>query len=663
MEAAAVFVLAGLGYVVTQLSGKPKDSEPFADTMRFPSFNTLMSTAPPPSEPNPEEIQGQYMNALQFDSKDIITIGENPAAGSLFPDRTKIKNPTPAALNPSRETVMMNQQGIEDTPSYGNVTTDEQGRRVLKDATYSELMGQDIATADFVHNNMVPYFGGRVKQNMDFDKNTGILDTFIGAGTLQIKKQEVEAMFDSSRAPYGNPFGMESSSDFVQSRINAPRSRAGEKPFEPTRVGPAVNEGYGTTGKGGFQQYEVNQYMMGAMKKTDDLRTADNPKLTYAQPVVPGQHFIGGAAENAGEVRKYRPDTFYIDEKGERLLVTTGDQLKGATRPVQVMKYTARPETSVENFGVGAAQDAGQSYVTGSYHIPMTQQYGGAGFRNADMTTYYTNNVDAPESDYGRSSIEIRPNERNLTGERTMGLNLVPADSGTVPVHFTDDARPTRREEMSGNIRQTGTPVGFAGGAPAITVWDPNDVARTTVKEGTVDWNYMGIAAAADGPTKLKVYDPEDIAKPTQKSQISAKSDYFGTPNSINKDFTSHDSAYNMRLNPNKQQIAIGRTPLHGNGGALAIFDGKIKQTTRRLDADNVNDRADSINRVVGIPTGVGDIGQVRYKVPLKQDVNVARNQREILSGIHSNPLFDTQDLGRNAEHDEAMYAEMLRGL
>lgn len=648
MEAAALFVIAGLGYVVTQLSGKPKEgaaaAEPFADTMRFPTFNTLMATSPPPSEPNPEELQGQYINAV-------------------FPDAGNVPNPTPAPLNPSIETVMMNQAGVEEDPAYGTVITDEQGRRVYKDYTFSELMGQNIKSSEFKHNNMTPFFGGRVKQNVSSDTNTGILDSFVGAGTLQIKKKEVETMFDSSRAPYGNPFGMESSSDFVQSRINNPRSRAGEKPFEPTRVGPAVNEGYGTTGKGGFQQLEVNDYMMGAIRKTDDLRTADNPKLTYAQPVVPGQHFIGGAAENAGEVRKYRPDTFYIDEHGERLLVTTGDMIKGATRPIQVMKHVTRPETSVENFGTAAAQDAGQSYVSGSYRVPMTQQYGGAGFRNADMTTYYTNDVDAPESDYGRSSIEIRPNERNLTSERTMGLNLVPAESGSVAVHYTDDARPTRREEMSGNIRQTGTPVGFAGGAPAITVWDPNDVARTTVKEGTVDWNYMGIASSADGPTKLKVYDPDDIARPTQKSQISAKSDYFGTPNSANKDFTSHDAAYNMRLNPNKQQIAKGRSPLHGNGGSLAIFDGKIKQTTRRLDADSVNDRADSINRVVGIPTGVGDIGQVRYKVPLQQDVNVIRNQREILSGIHSNPLFDTQDLARNAEHDEAMYAEVLRGL
>jgi hypothetical protein len=118
-----------------------------------------------------------------------------------------------------------------------------------------------------------------------------------------------------------------------------------------------------------------------------------------------------------------------------------------------------------------------------------------------------------------------------------------------------------------------------------------------------------------------------------------------------------------MRLNPNKQQIAVGRDPLHGNGGSLAVFDGQIKQTTRRLDADYINDRTNAVNRVVSLPTGAGDIGRVNYKVPLKQDVYTVRNQREILNGIHDNPLFATQDLSRNAEHDEAIYQEMLQGM
>jgi hypothetical protein len=652
MEAVALFALAGLGYVVTQISGDTKKENfqtlgnPKPSGVKFDldgldyQYETLTEMKPAASEPKPEMKRG-----LLSDFKD--------PPGMIFPDAKDVPQPKQDPLLSSTPDVSLNTGGVEENPNY-----------VSGDFIYSELTGTKIDTDKFTHNNMTPFFGGSVKQNVSPSANNGILDTFSGSGSLQIKKREQEQMFESARSPYGVPFGLESSTDFIQSRINDPRSRAGERPFEPTRVGPAINEGFGTTGKGGFQQYEVNEYMIKNIKRTDELRTADNPKLTYNQPVVPGQHFIGGPASASGEVRKYRPDRFYIDESGERF--GAGGQegfQKETTRPVQVLKHQTRPETSSEIVGPAASQEFGESYVTGSYHLPQTQQYGGAGFRNADMTSYTSANTDAPEADYGRSAIEIRPNERNITGERVIGLNLVPADTGNVTIHFDDDARPTRRGETVGNIRQTGTPVGYANGAPAITVWDPNDVARTTVKEGTIHWNYMGGAASADAPNKLKVYDPDDIAKPTQKSQLSAKSDYFGTPNSVNKDFTSHDSAYNMRLNPNKQQIALGRDPLHGNGGSLAVFDGQIKQTTRRLDTDYVNDRTNAVNRVVSLPTGAGDIGRVNYKVPLKQDVYTVRNQREILNGIHDNPLFATQDLSRNAEHDEAIYQQMLQGM
>jgi hypothetical protein len=657
MEAVALFAVAGLGYIVTKLSGKADqegfqtqaqrgpDSNPLATSPQGSSitgdmqkldyqYNILVGSSPPSSEPSPTSHKGLMTSYMA----PVLLSGP--------------KVPSPEPLESSTPDVAMNVGGFEEQPNY------VQGKLIT-----SELTGKEMSTKEFTHNNMVPFFGGRVKQNVAPAANNSVLDSFTGSGINQIKKREVETMFDTARAPYGNPFGLEGSSDFIQSRINDPRNRAGERPFEPTHVAPAVNEGFGTTGKGGFQQYEVNDYMMKHIKRTDDLRTADNPKLTYKQPVVPGQHFIGGAAQDAGEVRKYRPDRFYVDESGERLFVTTGDLIKEATRPVQVLKHTTRPETNTDAVGPAVSQEYGQSYVAGSYRLPMNQQWGGAGFRNADMTTYTTANTDAQENDYGRSAIEIRPNERNLTGERVMGLNLVPADSGNVTVHYDDDARPTRRAESEGTIRQTGTPVGYAGGAPAITVWDPNDVARTTVKEGTIFFDYKGVASSASAPNKLKVYDPDDIAKPTQKAQLSAKSDYFGSPNATMKDFTSHDSAYNMRTNPTKEQIAIGRSPLHGNGGSLSVFDGNIKQTTKRINADSVNDRANAVNRVVGLTTGVGDIGMVKYRVPLKLDVATERNQRETLSSVYDNPLMASQNLARNAELEEEQYNSLLKGL
>jgi hypothetical protein len=564
------------------------------------------------------------------------------------------QQPRPEPIDTATPQVALNPAGIEAQPTY------VEGGFVI-----SPLTGEKIPASEFKHNNMTPFFGGRVKQNVGPQTNSGILDNYTGSGVTQIAKKEVETMFDTARAPYGNPFGLEAATDFVQSRIVDPRSRAGERPFEPIRVAPGVNEGFSATGKGGFQQFEVNQYMIDNIRRTDDLRTSDNPKLTYNAPVVPGQHFIGTAAQDAGEVRKYRPDTFFIDEDGKRFGVAgQGAFQKETTRPVQVMKHVTRPETSAELIGPAGSQEFGESYVVGSYRTPMAQQYGGAGFRNADMTSYTSADTDAPEHDYGRAGYEVRPNERSFTSERTMGLNLVPAEAGATTVHYDDPNRPTRRQETVGNIRQTGTPVGYAQGAPAITVWDPNDVARTTVREGTINWNWFGQAApGADGATRLKVYDPEDIARPTQKAQISAKSDYYGVPNSVNKDFTSHDSAYNMRLNPNKQQIAKGRDPMHGNGGSLAVFDGQIHQTTRKLDADSVNDRANAVNRVVGLPTGVGDLGQVRPRVPLKLDISRERNGPEVVAAVNNNPLMAAQDISRNAQHDEALLREMLEAM
>ena len=549
----------------------------------------------------------------------------------------------------------MNPTGIEEDPDYGNGSSGSGSSGTVT----SVLSGERMSTSEFTHNNMVPFFGGRVKQNVAVETNTSLLDSYTGSGSTDIRKKEVETMFNTAQTPFGNPYGLENSTEFLQGRINDPRSRSGERPFEPTRVGAGVGEKFGMTGKGGFQQLEVNDIMKRAMPTTDKLRVADNPKVTYNTPVVPGQRFITSGPDTPGEVRKYRPDTFYVDEAGERFVGAFSEESQRETnRPVQVMKFVARPETSTENIGVAASQDFQESYVSGEFKTPAAQQYGGAGFRNADMTGYYTGNPDQDEADYGRSSIEIRPNERLATSERVMGLNVAPADTIQVPVHYNDPARPTRREETSGNIRQTGTPTGYAQGAPAVTVWDPSDVARTTIKETTINWGGLGlgIASSANQPSKLKVYDPDDIARPTQKAQISAKSEYFGGGEAARKDFTSHDAAYNMRLNPNKEQIAKGRKPIAGNGN-VGVFTGeKLGVTYKKLDADIVNDRELSVNNVNGLTPGAADIGAIKYRAPLKLDISLQRNTPLMVAAVENNPL--QQSLRRNAEHDQKVLEE-----
>jgi hypothetical protein len=576
--------------------------------------------------------------------------------------------PSPVAIESTRPMVEMRSDGIEENPQY------------VDGFVVSQLTGEKIPAADFTHNNMQPFFGGRMKQNVDSYANTSRLDAYTGAGSTQIAKREIEPMFNTGQTPFGNPFGMEDNTDFVQSRMNLPRNRAGERPFEPIRVGAGVGQKFGALGEGGFQQLEVNDIMKKAMKDTNELRVATNPKLTYNQPVLPGKHFIGNASDDAGEVRKYRPDKFYIDETGERFFVTTGELIKEATRPTQILNYTTRPETSTEYSGIAASQDFQEGYVTGSYRTPMTQQYGGAGFRNADGSTYqgdiskgdgrdrHTDGVTEGyvPNDYGRGSYENKDNERTATSDRVMGLNLVPAEAGAGTVHYDDPSRPTRRAETIGNLYQAGVATGYAGGAPSVTVWDPTDVARTTIKEGTVKWDYLGNMAPASAPTRLKVYDPDDIAKPTQKAQLSQR-DYYGIPVSSHQNHTDHEAAENMRLNPNKQQIAALRKPYAGNGG-VQVFTGEIHQRSKKLNEDYINDRPNAVNRVESLPTGVGDIGRVKYRHPLQQDIYAARAQPEYVSALEQNPLnvslranaIKDEENAKNEQNIMRRYAEMM---
>ena len=587
-----------------------------------------------PSEPNGGP---QYGGPIAYATSLPPMRGTGLIAGSVGGGG---RGPMPEPIESTVPQVAMSSSGVEESASW-----------VKGNSVFSNLSGQEIPSSDFKHNNMQPFFGGKMKQNMTASANTSRLDTYTGAGTTQVQKQEQAPMFNHN-VPFGQPFGNEANADFIKSRIVQPGRRNNEKAFEPTRVGAALGEVGGITGKGGFQQLEVNEIMKRAMPTTDKLRVATNPKLTYNNQVVPGAHFIGAAALDAGEVRKYRPDTFFLNETGERNGVATSEVSKETVRPMQVMKYTTRTDTSEEFIGTPASQEAFKSYVAGDYRTPMGQQFGGAGYRNNDASSY----GGGPRDDYGAASYEVRPNERSQTQDRVVGLNLVPADAGQVAVHYNDDARPTRRGETVGNIRQTGTAVGYAAGAPAITTWDPSDVARTTIKETTIDWDYRGISGPGAGPERLKVYDPNDIAKPTQKSQLSADSRIAGPAISVNKEFTSREDVSNMRKNESKTTVAVLRNPIAGNGN-LAVFKGDINQTAKRLTVDDVNDRAMAVNRVTGLTPGSADLGRVKYRLPLKLDVSMERNMPAIVDAVDNNPL--NQSLRKNAIRDSMMLKQL----
>lgn len=693
MEVAGLLGLLGLGYGVSRISEK-KAQKPLTNP-NAPHVPTMaptipMNRTPPYDSSYPLLTKEGFIPAQRGPTSDALTNALKGASATGFgPDLDMMYQTPNGQTYPSEPSngpygtafgyasnkppyAPMSNSGTRPHPSpidsnvpmveYRSDNTESSSAYIDSDYVVSPLSGQRIPSMEYKHNNMQPFYGGRVKQNMSAHANTGVLDAFNGMGSTQFRKKEVENMFETSRAPFGNPFGMEDNTEFIQSRINAPNARNGERPFEPTKVGTGLGERFGFAGKGGFQQLEINEIMR--PKDTNDLRVLSNPKESYNQPVVPGQHFIGTNSNDAGEVRKYKPDTFFLNETGERNFVTTGDVIKETVRSTQVLPHTTRPETSVEYGGIAASQDYSEGYVTGSYRMPTGQQYGGAGYRNADMTSYYTKDMGGQKADYGKSSIEIRPNERNETSERVMALNAAPADNQLVTAHYTDDARPTRRSEIIGNIRMTGTPISYPDRAPAITVWDPSDIARTTVKESTIYLDRPGIAGGdgASATNRLKVYDPEDIARSTQKAQLSTNLAWTGPGgNGAWSDAMDTTFASNMRTNPNKEQIARGRKPIAGSGGSATFNGNPGKQLSKKLDTDIMNDRPLAVNRAMDLTPGVGDIGRMEYRVPLKLDVSKERNTYQFVEAVDTNPLM--QSLRKNAELDEAAIKEYRKFL
>jgi len=504
--------LLGAGYYASQRLAKAEKAEGFTDSTATVAPGADRTPAGKPTVPGkPRQpsfaATGEYDTQFKLPSGKTLPSEPNPSSVQATPIHLPLSQIDLAA------------QSLQARPDRWEDAT-------RRPAFVSPLSGIEFQPGEFKHANMVPFFRGQAKQSMVDTANNQVLDNYTGSAKTLFAKREQTPFFEPTKEPMGNPHGFESTTDFMESRYVESRNRANERPMESIRVGPGLNAGYTHLGSGGFQQQAGEDFMIARLPRTDDMRVATKPKLSYDAPVVPGANFVAspGSAEAIGDVRKYTPDTFYLNENGERNFVTVGADQKAAIRSAQVVKHTTRPETTKAYGGVAGQAEGKSTYTVGSTRTPLAQQMGTWGFRNADLTENFNPDTDAQENDYGKSGVEIRPNERFYTGERVHGTNVKP-DAGEVELPLQDTARPTRAEELVEN-NWIGT-VAPAEAQPRLTVYDPNDTARTTIKETTIDNDWLGIAAAADFAQKMTTYDPNDVARTTIK-ETTVDNDYIG---------------------------------------------------------------------------------------------------------------------------------------
>jgi hypothetical protein len=380
-----------------------------------------------------------------------------------------------------------------------------------KDTMFSPLKGCHVPKEEFAHNNMVPFFKNRNTQSMKPDAFQERLENF--TGTPQNYKPKVESKsFFKPKKNMGNVNGMPSMTDFEQSRIAVPLTHNNVLPFRQEQVGPGLNLDYNSGPTGGFDQHEIRDFVL--PKTTDQLRTKNNPKVligasdnqkeTYEGRVVEGQK--GSERGKVGLLAKNRPDRFYKNTP-DMYLKTTGAYLKGKQAPKYDAKDTNRQDTSTKEYKGVAFDKSKQAWVKSEYSDTNRQNLGPLNKGHASITS----KGKGSDFDHGKKNIQVYANQRDTTTMKTYEGNVMSLVKAMI-APFDDIAKFSKKEYLVDNPRTYGQ---MSAQMPSkATAYDPNDVARTTIKETTLsEAEKMNLK----GHNKGYVYDPNDVARTTVK--------------------------------------------------------------------------------------------------------------------------------------------------
>lgn len=377
----------------------------------------------------------------------------------------------------------------------------------------SELTGKPIAREDF-HNNQVPFIGRGIMQNTNSHAFDTLLSKYTGNGDVAHREKKMEvASFADVRVNSGNWVnGTPALTRYgLENRYYASRFRQGEKPFQDIKVGPALNAGFGTEGQGGFQQANSLEFARARANRIINNRLPNNPKISYTPLITPGA-LPGGVRGVQAAVTKHRPERWYRNDP-DRYFITGGAIKAQALREKVNAKATKRQNHKAYYGGLGTGNITKPTRDPG-VKKSRRNNFMADSIRNAFLGDGWIVNDSANEQgvgDYGLKSIENKPNERDVTQKREQRLNLT-SNIKKLITPVVDVIRRTRKENFIGNIRPDGN---MSAQIPnKLTVYDPNDIARTTVKETTEENAHSGFLK---GPVSNTVKDPEDVARTTIK--------------------------------------------------------------------------------------------------------------------------------------------------
>ena len=474
------------------------------------------------------------------------------------------------------------------------------------------LSGQLLDRKEFVHNNMVPFFGGSVKQNVDDYANKTRIENFTGADTNYKQKTEIKPMFNPE-ANIGNVYGMQNLTQFNRDRYITSNIHNNVQPFEKEYVGPGLNKGYTSKPSGGFQQADTREYSL--PKTTNQLRVKTNPKVSYYGRVISGKHIA--RPSKIGIVSKNKPDRFYINSK-DRWFTTVGAQTGAKQRAKIVLKHSNRRTTGLKSrVNPAGPVDHSKPGTRGKVRVSRKIQLGDSGIRNlGNMESKWFESA----FDYGKKTIKlVKTKKENVEcNKRQMGNVQLPEGSMINLGDIKPTLRNTRKNNITGNARWTSNMQ--SDYKPGIA-FDPNDIAKTTIKETTIDNDHLGVATSSDGYGGYQTnprnapnthrqdttreyfgevrgeerggYEVTKVKAKNTSRQFLANNSYTGGAGSQNVAPGSRKKYRNAKTKSFRQIVSKGRAP-GPSGPKTYISKNNINATTKKDTMTNnrrVNER------------------------------------------------------------------------
>jgi hypothetical protein len=379
------------------------------------------------------------------------------------------------------------------------------------------LSGEDININDFTHGNMKPFLKKGITQNTEqfgLNKNLGY------SSDINIKKHEVKKNdFFNPVVNFNNPID---NAKFLKDRVNLTTIQNNISPIQQVRVGPGLNLGYTADGSGGFQQADTLKFVL--PKSKEELRPGSDQRTSiYTLPMKPKNNIqkrgiIAPLNKNrTATTFEYSPDNWF---KGQSVLK------KDTERPIENVKDTSkRIDSHIDYYG----------------------------------SLKYQEEFISKNDDYGRNTIIIYDNERNLTQKETPVANFSSVIKAMV-APITDAIKITMKEYLIDAPRL------YGNATPQLpekaTLYDPiTHIMKTTIKETTIHEGNNGTLTGNDG-TYSALYD-------TAKTTVKETTIHEGN----NGTLTGNDGTYSALYDTAK--TTTKETTIHeGNNGTLTGNDG-----------------------------------------------------------------------------------------